>query len=230
MPYVVTVDQQHSRRSEDRVGAVLVRLAGTATLLPFERTVGDEFQGLLDDPLSVVDVILDLVRDGCWHIGVGAGPVEEPLPTSTRAARGPAYTLAREAVETAKHLPQHLAVRGVDEDGAADAQALLTLLAALVGDRSDAAWEAADLARTGLTATEIGRRLGVSRQAVGQRLGTALWRQEQDARPTAARLLATAAGLVAPARTAVSAQEGDPLPSTTPPTRTATTRPRGGRR
>ncbi|MFZ0157624.1 MAG: hypothetical protein WAL50_01230, partial [Kineosporiaceae bacterium] len=87
----------------------LARLAPVPTLLRFERTAGDEFQGLLDDEVSVVGVILDLVREGSWHIGVGVGPVEEPLPRSTRAARGTAFERAREAVEAAKRRPQHLA-------------------------------------------------------------------------------------------------------------------------
>jgi hypothetical protein len=174
------------------VDGALARLAPVPTVLPFERTAGDEFQGLLDDEVSVVGVILDLVREGSWHIGVGVGPVEEPLPRSTRAARGTAFELAREAVEAAKRRPQHLAVRGPDPARAAEADAVLTLIAALIERRSEAAWQAIDLEVAGLSPAEAAAKLGISRQAVGQRLAAALWQQERASRPVAARLLADA--------------------------------------
>jgi hypothetical protein len=189
MAYVLTVDQRNSRSNADRVAPLLARLAGLATRLPFERTAGDELQGVLDDETTVVEVALDLVRDGHWHIGIGAGPVQEPLPSSTRAARGPAFELARQAVDAAKRRAQHLAVRGTDERAADDADAVLTVLAALVERRSEAAWEAADLAQSGLSMSAIAAKLGVTRQAVGQRLAAGLWQQEQASRPAAARLL-----------------------------------------
>ncbi len=191
--YVMTVDQQRSSGSSDRVDGALTRLARIPTVLAFERTAGDEFQGLLDDPVSVVDATLDLVRDGTWHIGIGAGEVEQPLPRSTRAARGPAFELAREAVEVAKRRPQHLAVSGHDAEGAEHAEAALTLLAAVVQRRSDAAWEAIDLDSRGLSPAESAAKLGISRQAIGQRLAVGLWKQEQAVRPVLARLLAGAA-------------------------------------
>ena len=51
MPYVLTVDQRASRRGPDRVDDVLGRLnTGVRAVLSFERTAGDEFQGVLDDP------------------------------------------------------------------------------------------------------------------------------------------------------------------------------------
>ena len=62
MPYVLTVDQRDSRNTADAVDQGLTALAGVPTVLPFRRTVGDEFQGLLDDPLSVLAAILTLMR------------------------------------------------------------------------------------------------------------------------------------------------------------------------
>jgi hypothetical protein len=192
MAFVLTVDQRGSRRTADRVPHALRRLERIRTLRPFERTAGDEFQGVLDDPLSVVDAILDLVRDGSWSIGVGVGAVDRPLPEQTRAGRGEAFALARDAVERAKRDPQHLAVGATNPENGRQAQAVLRLLAVVVQRRSEAAWKAAELAAEGLTLTEAGRRLGISRQAVGQRLTAGLWHQEQQARPAAAGLLARA--------------------------------------
>jgi hypothetical protein len=195
MPFVLTVDQRASRRGPDRVPEVLSALNSTvATVLPFERTAGDEFQGLLAEPDQVVDVVLRLVRLGEWSIGVGAGPVQTPLPPSTRAGAGPAFLCARRAVDAAKQRPARLAVRGVVPVEAGDAQAVLTALAVLVDRRSDQAWEAIALVDGGRTQAEAATELGISRQAVGQRLAAALWDLERELRPTAARLLARAAG------------------------------------
>lgn len=160
--------------------------------MPLTRTVGDEFQLLLTtDPLSVVTTILVLMRDGDWHVGVGIGPVEEPTPTDLREARGPAFVAAREAVDEAKERAGHLRVVAAApaEVEGQDAEVVLDLLLTLRGRRSDAGWVAADLADDGLTQTEIGQQLGVSRQAVQQRLTTAQWSLDVAARPVAARLL-----------------------------------------
>ena len=195
MPYVLTVDQRASRRGPDRVADALRLLDGAVpVLLGFERTAGDEFQGVLGDPAHVVDVALRLVRMGGWSIGVGAGPVQTPLPESTRAGAGPAFLAARRAVDAAKQRPFRLAVRGAVPPEAADAQAVLSALAGLVDRRSEQAWAAIELVEEGRTQSDAATALGISRQAVGQRLAAAMWELERELRPTAARLLTRAAG------------------------------------
>jgi hypothetical protein len=164
------------------------------TLLAFERTAGDEFQGVLAEADDVVDTVLELVRLGGWSIGVGAGPVQTPLPASTRAGAGPAFLSARRAVDAAKQRPARLAVRGAAPADAGDAQAVLTALAVVVQRRSGPAWEAITLVNAGRTQSEAAATLGITRQAVGQRLAAGLWDLERDLRPTAARLLTRAAG------------------------------------
>ena len=192
---MLTVDQKGSRRNPDRVADVLPELNGAVpTLLAFERTAGDEFQGVLAEPGQVVDVVLRLVRSGGWSIGIGAGPVQTPLPASTRAGAGPAFLSARRAVDAAKQRTARLAVRGAVPADAGDAQAVLSALAVLVDRRSEQAWEAIALVEEGRTQAEAAATLGISRQAVGQRLAAALWDLEQELRPTAARLLTRAAG------------------------------------
>jgi len=195
VPYVLTVDQRASRRGPDRVADVLDRLNGDVpTVLAFERTAGDEFQGVLAEPGTVVDVVLRLVRLGGWSIGVGAGPVQTPLPQSTRAGAGAAFLSARRAVDAAKQRPARLAVRGVVPAEAGDAQAVLSALAVVVQRRSEQAWEAIALVGAGRTQADAATELGISRQAVGKRLAAGLWDLERDLRPTAARLLTRAAG------------------------------------
>jgi hypothetical protein len=173
---------------------VLAGLQAIPATRPFERTAGDEIQGVFDDPEAATRAVLYLVRDGHWSVGIGIGPVELPLPASTRAGRGLAFELAREAVETAKRSPQHVAVRAVDARAGEDLGALLGLVAAIAGARTPQAWEAIDLVESGVTQAEVAAKLAISPQAVSQRLSAAHWREERAARPTLVRLLSRAAG------------------------------------
>src|SRR5690606_9646631 len=151
---VLTIDQRDSRHDLDRVEELLRRLKSRPEVgrlvRPFERTAGDEVQGLLDRPDDAVAVILDLVRAGTWYVGVGLGAVRQPVPPSVRAASGPAFVHAREAVQRAKASGSRLAVVGPDPVSASDAEALLALLAAVIQRRSPQGWEVADLMERGL--------------------------------------------------------------------------------
>jgi hypothetical protein len=187
VPFVLTIAQ---RDGGDRVAGTLARLAGTVpAALPFERTADAELSGVLADPAAVVDVVLGLVREGGWDVGVGAGPLPDGLRTGAPAVLG-----ARRAVDAAGQRSARLAVRGVLPPEAGDAQAVLSALALLVQRRSAQAWEAVDLVGAGRTQARAAAALGISRQAVGQRLAAGLWELERELRPTAARLLARAAG------------------------------------
>jgi hypothetical protein len=196
--WVLTIDQRASRRRGDRVPELLDALPGPGSpgvVLAFDRTVGDEVQGVLDDADAVVDVVLTAARLGEWSVGVGVGPVHEPLPASTREGSGAAFVRAREAVERAKRRAGDLPVAVVGADQApgaaraADAEAVLRLLAGVAARRTDAGWEVVDLLREGLSQRAAAQRLGVSGQAVSQRVRASMWPEEAAARPLAARLL-----------------------------------------
>lgn len=193
---VLTIDQRGSRKRGDRIEGLLDLLHGRPMakqfVRSFERTAGDEIQGLLDKPELAVEVALSLLRAGDWYVGIGLGTVWTPVPTSVRAATGPAFHNAREAVERAKRTPQHVAVTGPNATAAADAEGLIRLLGAVVGRRSGAGWEVAALMENGHTQKDVARILGITPQAVSQRLRSGLWQEEQQNRPLAARLLALA--------------------------------------
>jgi hypothetical protein len=198
MPFVLTVDQRGSRRGPDLVDITIEEVTAMVDrpMLAFERTAGDEFQGVVATASEAITVALRLVRHGRWSVGIGVGPVE--AGASSRASRGQAFLRARAAVDQAKRRPHHVAVigPGMDDDDdderstpAGQADAVITMLAAVVGRRTEPGWEAVDLVESGSSLAETAAKLGVSRQAVGQRLSVALWREEIDVRRVATSLL-----------------------------------------
>lgn len=199
MPFVLTVDQIQSRAQQDLVEVTLAGLGEVDTLLPFTRTVGDEFQGLVANPASVVDVTLGLMRTVGWHVGIGIGAVQQPLPSDARQARGPAFLAARSAVEAAKKQSTHVSVRSVpDRLEARDAEITFRLLIALQLRRSTHGWEAAGLMDQGLTQAAAASTLGITRQALSQRLQAAHWSLDRESRLVLARLLARADRVTTP--------------------------------
>jgi hypothetical protein len=169
---VLTVDQDASRDGPDEVPPALDALAEVPCLLPFERTVGDEFQGLLDDPASLPAALEPLLRADAWNIGIGIGEVETPLPAQARAGRGPAYLAAREAVTAAKSSPWRVRASGPKEAARA-LESAVWLWAALLARRTARGWEVADLVDQGLTYDETATRLHISQSAVSQRAAAA---------------------------------------------------------
>ncbi|MFC8410586.1 MarR family transcriptional regulator [Arthrobacter sp. NPDC057259] len=174
--YVLTIDQRGSSTDVDRVPGLLAELARLVPGATFERSVGDELQGVLQSPAEAVDTALHVLRDGHWYVGIGVGPVDQPLPASPREGSGPAFVAARAAVERAKaagHVPLAVAAgtagtprRGTasrpagsgdgsgdgaavppGEREAANAEAVLRLIGRLVQDRTAAQWKVVDALR-----------------------------------------------------------------------------------
>lgn len=196
MPVVLTVDQRASRSGADAVPELLALLDRTpglseGILRPFQRTVGDEVQAVLDEPGAVVAVIGVVLRTGAWSVGVGVGAVDEPLPADTRAGRGRAYLYAREAVTRAKTTPHRIVVVGADDYRATQLETVLWLWAGLLERRTPGGWEVHDALGAGLSHAEAGRRLGISQSAVTQRAQTAALVDEARARRLATELLST---------------------------------------
>ncbi|MDQ1593965.1 MAG: hypothetical protein QOH40_521, partial [Arthrobacter pascens] len=158
--YVLTIDQRGSSADIDRVPELLGGLRRTSGT--FERSVGDEVQGVLAEPAEVVDVALHALRSGLWYVGIGIGHVNEPLPASPREGSGAAFVAARQAVDRAKAAASHVplavmsgvrrgaAEAGRGESGAracANAEAVLRLVGRLVRERTEAQWRVVDALR-----------------------------------------------------------------------------------
>lgn len=202
--FVVTIDQRRSRTSADRVPALLDALDGVPVAAAFERTAGDEVQGLLDDPAAVRAALLVALRDGEWHCGVGAGDVDdESFASGTRAGRGDAYIAARSAVDAAKSLPSSVAIRVADDPGsqdertsatawAADCEAVWALVAPLVLGRTEAQWRVVDAVDRSPTQVAAAEELGIAPASVTGALRLSRIREERAAYPALDRLLAGA--------------------------------------
>lgn len=224
--YVLTIDQRGSSSDIDRVPELLADLADLCPNASFERSVGDEVQGVVGRPDEAVEIALHALRRGCWYVGVGVGPVDLPLPASPREGSGRAFVAARFAVERAKAASSHVplaVVPGTVQRGSAarpgrppadgppgtlecaNAEAVLRLIGRLVQDRTAAQWKIIDALRgiqhgqTGTHGTQkiAARQLGITEQSVSRALVRSGWQEEWAARPAAEMLLALAHSLTA---------------------------------
>lgn len=193
---VLTVDQRSSRTQPDLVPALVVALNSRSHAhglrRKFERTAGDEAQGVFSNAEAAVDSISTLLRTQGWNVGLGIGEASEPLPRSTRAGRGAAFIHARDAVNRAKSGPYHVNVVGTDPYRADQVETALWLWSAILARRTDRGWEVADLLTQGLSHREAGDELGISQSAVTQRAQAAGIAEEQRVRRLATQLLAEA--------------------------------------
>ena len=193
MVVVLTADQQDSRTRPDGVPTLLSSLAGATTLpplRPFQRTVGDEVQAVVDHPDTVVELVGALLRAGGWYLGIGLGETDQPLPEDARAGRGTAYLAAREAVTRAKSTPHRVRVVGGDAYRAEHLETVVWLWAGILERRTERGWQVYDAFAEGLSHDQTGHRLGITQSAVSQRAQAAGLVDEQRARALLRDLLA----------------------------------------
>lgn len=217
---VLTIDQEDSRHGTDRVPELLDKLANVRTIAGFERTVGDEVQGLLEDAAAACVAIRLTMRMGGWHIGIGIGQIDDDVLAeissgTIRTGRGSAFVRAREAVDRAKKYAVSLAVvadgggsgggrdgasnggsAGADEKGGGSLptqvalQAVLHLIGVVVSGRTPAQWEVAELLAAGMTGREIAAALAISEPSVSRRRRLAHVAEEDAAWPVVENMLA----------------------------------------
>ena len=220
--YVMTIDQRGSTGDIDRVPGLLKGLSALSTAGRFERSVGDEVQGVVERADEVVEIALHALRSGRWYVGIGVGEVDLPLPASPREGSGPAFVAARSAVDRAKGAAAHVplaVVAGRDRrranaattaaDGAsgsqgaracANAEAVLRLIGRLVQDRTAAQWKVVDVLRSVRNDTHgthgsqkiAAQKLGITEQSVSRAVLRSGWQEEWAARPAAELLLTLA--------------------------------------
>ncbi|ADX72562.1 MarR family transcriptional regulator [Pseudarthrobacter phenanthrenivorans] len=208
--YVLTVDQRGSTSDVDRVPELIAAL-GALTPIPFERSVGDELQGVVEQAADVVDIALHALRGGHWYIGIGIGAVHLAEGASPREGSGSGFVAARKAVELAKaaggQVPLSVVAGSMvrskevkpqareDAIAAANAQAVLRLVGRLVQERTEAQWRVVDRLRALQgegrhgSQKQVARELGITEQSVSRAVLRSGWQEEWAARPAAAMLL-----------------------------------------
>ena len=224
--FVLTIDQRGSTSDVDRVPDLIAALQ-SRTPVPFERSVGDELQGVVEQAEDVVDVALHALRSGYWYVGIGIGAVHLAPGASPREGSGSGFVAARKAVELAKsaagQVPLSVVsgtmVRGKDirspqqndaaQEGVmacSNAQAVLRLIGRLVQQRTEAQWRVVDHLRAQGdgrhgSQKQVARELGITEQSVSRAVLRSGWQEEWAARPAAAMLLDYAQSLIAGTRT-----------------------------
>ncbi|THJ65131.1 hypothetical protein E8P82_12505 [Arthrobacter echini] len=198
MHFVLTINQRDSREVGDLVDELLRALRYLPTVVPFQRSVGDEVQGVVDSATTAVDAALRALRSRRWHVGIGVGGLTPPVPERIVDAQGYGLVHARRAVERARKSGERipLAVEGPDGEIAAEAEAVLRLLGQIVHTRTDAEWTVLDLLTPGARGQQkyVAEELGVTAQAVSRAVVRSHWTEEWATRPAAARLLDLAHG------------------------------------
>jgi hypothetical protein len=200
--YVLTINQRDSREVGDMVGDLVRSLRPVDTVVPFQRSVGDEAIGIVSHAPAALEAALRALRGRRWNVGIGVGSVGPVDPEAggslpdTQALHdvgGPGLVYARRAVEEAARAGVRvpLAVDGPDAEVAADAQAVLRLIGQLVLTRTDAEWAVLDLMVPGVRGQQkpVAAALGISVQAVSKAVQRSFWNEEHACRPAAERLL-----------------------------------------
>lgn len=122
---------------------------------------------------AVCDVVMALLADGDWAIGIGIIPGEGAGDAETRAVA----TAAVKGSARAGHVYAKTDRRGRAAE-AQDIAAAFALLGFVLHKRTMEGREATSLVRGGLNQNEAAEELGISKQAMSQRLQAAGWAAE----------------------------------------------------
>ncbi|WP_301924582.1 MarR family transcriptional regulator [Corynebacterium glaucum] len=168
------------KRRADVVARSAEALATLPGVSPFEMVSVEDIRTDVDSPEAALNLVMALLSDGNWAIGLGI----------TQNGRG--VYAASDAVGTR---PAQVKV-GVDTrhpgTAAEDIAAVFALLGHVLHKRTLEGREATSLVRSGMNQNEAARELGISKQAMSQRLQAAGWQAEQSGWKLALHLITRA--------------------------------------
>lgn len=178
-----------SAQRSDLVGRSAEALSTLDGVGEFARLGVEDIRAVVDSAESVYEVTMALLADGAWAIGIGIAPdEEEAAEAATRSLRkasraGKVYALVDD-VEVDR------AERAARAD---DITAIFGLLGHILHKRTPEGREATSLVRGGWNQNEAAEQLGISKQAMSQRLQAAGWAAETAGWQLALRVLDRAA-------------------------------------
>ena len=146
----------------------------------------EDIRAHVDGAEAACMLIMALLSDGDWAIGLGI--------TAESSAVSPAVYAATEAVGNRPGTVSVVVEAGsADATGADDIAAAFALLSHVLAKRTLEGREATSLVRSGLNQNEAAEELGISKQAMSQRLQAAGWQAEQAGWQLAVNLINRAA-------------------------------------
>lgn len=191
----------HARyRGRERRRADFVRQSAQAlSTLPdvneFSVVGVEDIQATVDTAEAACDTTMALLSAGDWAVGIGV-LVDDSLPEPELAAT---QALSLAAMTLGTHARSGQVKVGVkrgnrkDQAWSADVQAVFTMLAHILSKRTSEGREATSLVRSGMNQNEAAAELGISKQAMSQRLQAAGWQAEMAGYRLAISLLQRAA-------------------------------------
>lgn len=145
----------------------------------------EDISSIPDDAEGTTTLVMALLSAGEWAVSIGIAPDSEEALTAAHGA------LSRGGRAGAVHVR----IRSDDPAAASwsgDIAAAFALLSHVISRRSPEGREAAAFLRAGFTQVEAAKELGVSKQAVNQRLAAAGWQAEEAGWSLAVNLLSRA--------------------------------------
>ncbi|MCW4466708.1 hypothetical protein OK351_14530 [Glutamicibacter sp. MNS18] len=169
------------------------QLEQVGTHAPFTALSGRLLLGVPSDAPAAVDAILRTARLNFCNIGLGIGPLYEPVPEDADLVDGRAVRRALGALDAAGHRGERvpICVSGPDEQLDTGIEGLLRLLGQSIRTRSEAEWAVVDLMIPGVRGQQraIAEALDITPQAVSAAIVRSGFNDEYDARAGIARLL-----------------------------------------
>lgn len=170
-----------TRRAElvKRFAEALSTLEGAGQ---FEVIGVEDIRAHITSPVTTCDVVMALLAAGDWAIGIGVVPtVDGTVDESDEAIIEQVKKISSDALRpTAKAGTVKVRIAGTKRDNtqAFNISAAFTLIGQVLSKRTIEGREATALVRSGLNQNEAAQELGISKQAMSQRLQAAGWQAE----------------------------------------------------
>lgn len=192
-----------SKRRAEYVTNVANALAASAAVAAVEIKGVEDFVCLTQGAEQAGGLVLSLLQAGDFAIGIGTSvagtqlaihndedeSAAEAMEAATRAVKD-THKAGSVAVRIEKAGPGGVLAPGKAAEITEDIHAAFTLLAHVLARRTKEGREATALMRAGYLQSEAAAEVGISKQAMSQRLGAAGWYAEQAGWGLAIRMLA----------------------------------------
>ncbi len=164
----------------------------TAIASGFLITLGDEFQGLLSNPESFLQIVLLLERRLTpvhLRYGIGWGSLETPIRATSLGMDGPCFHMARDSVIKAKEESRWIQVQGFGEGEDAALNGILNLVSGVRKRWKPVQAETVRLMKEVGVQKEVASLRGVSTSVVSETLKAAQYKSVSEAENSVAILM-----------------------------------------